>query len=124
MHLSDECLTEGILFSQIILDKLDELHSLLADASCVGALTAFSRRLCAPLTAELGWTEAEEEGTERRLLRARVLRFACTRGDADALAAAKERLDSWRRGSARAPVPNLRSVVYSYGIAEVSLYVD
>ena len=100
---------------QVVADCLGQLNANLRSTAAADPLKKYMRSLVRQARAELGW---EDKGsTERRLMRSQVLQFACQAGDAEALQGAKSMLDDWKAASTSIS-PNLRSVVYKYGVKE------
>ncbi|CAM1298657.1 ENPEP (predicted) [Pycnogonum litorale] len=93
---------------------LREMFSFLSDSESYSKFKIFVRRLTAPLFAKLGW---EDTGSHLdRRLRSLIVKLSCKSGNKDCLEEASRKFMKWRNGESI--VPNLRALVYEYGMQE------
>ncbi len=102
---------------QVVLGRLEHLEGALRTTEALEPLRKYQLKSMARIKKRLGW---EDKGTmEEKLLRAMVLEASCRCGDEDTLAKAKALLISWKTTGQKVS-PNLRPVVYKFGVKQVS----
>ncbi|KAF2350322.1 Peptidase M1 membrane alanine aminopeptidase N-terminal, partial [Trinorchestia longiramus] len=91
-----------------------ELSQLLLTTKAYPLFRKFVLQLVEPHVQTLGWED--NGGHLERRLRPVLLALACKSGSSSCLATAEERLKIWLQNSSLIVAPNLRTVVYKYGM--------
>ncbi|XP_039494016.1 glutamyl aminopeptidase [Drosophila santomea] len=98
-------------------NKLRSLHrSLMFSEGYVSYLT-YARSLIAGVYEEVGWTVDADDHLKNRL-RVSILSAACALGVPDCLQQASERFNAFLQNPSSRPSPDLREIVYYYGMQQ------
>ncbi|CAG9829480.1 unnamed protein product [Diabrotica balteata] len=84
-----------------------------------GVLTEYITKIVSPAYNKFTWTEGASDTHLEKLARLKVLSLACTADHKEALDAARSKFNTWIE-TKQAISPNLRSLVYIYGIQNAS----
>uniref|UniRef100_A0A182N6L7 glutamyl aminopeptidase n=1 Tax=Anopheles dirus TaxID=7168 RepID=A0A182N6L7_9DIPT len=111
-YLRDE--TEYVPWSAIA-SKLKTVRNLLYNFISYDDITKYTQTLVTGAVESVGWDVPVDGGHMENLLRTTILDLACSFGHADCLSQAGTRFRSWLNDGATIH-PDIRSVVYTYGI--------
>ncbi|KAH8399409.1 hypothetical protein KR215_009735, partial [Drosophila sulfurigaster] len=101
--------------------KLQNLKNILFTTHIYNRVVKYARSLLVNVYPEVGWT-VDENNHLRNRLRVSVLTTACSLGLPDCLSQAAQRFTTWLNNptAANRPAPDLREVVYYYGMQQSS----
>ncbi|XP_050068401.1 glutamyl aminopeptidase-like [Anopheles maculipalpis] len=111
-YLSEE--TEYVPWSAIA-SKLKTIRNLLYNFISYDDITSYTQTLVSDVVQTVGWDVPADGEHMKNLLRTTVLDLACSFGHSGCLAEASKRFLEWLNDGATIH-PDLRSVVYTYGI--------
>ncbi|KAH8312022.1 hypothetical protein KR044_009052 [Drosophila immigrans] len=102
-------------------NKLQSLKNTLMYSDSYASYLSYARSLLTKVYAEVGWTVDADNHLKNRL-RVSVLTAACSLGLPDCLSQAAQRFSTWVQNptAANRPAPDLREVVYYYGMQETN----
>uniref|UniRef100_A0AAG5CP51 glutamyl aminopeptidase n=1 Tax=Anopheles atroparvus TaxID=41427 RepID=A0AAG5CP51_ANOAO len=106
--------TEYVPWSAIA-SKLKTIRNLLYNFNSYDDITSYTQRLVSDAAAQVGWEVPETGKHMENLLRTTILDLACSFGHNECLAEAGKRFLEWLNDGAIVH-PDLRSIVYTYGI--------
>ncbi|XP_063244276.1 glutamyl aminopeptidase-like isoform X1 [Bacillus rossius redtenbacheri] len=98
------------------------LRSMLSGTTAYPKLRKYVRHLIHDIYNEVGWEVTPDESHLKKLLRVKVLSLACAYGLPEGLAEAGRRFAAWVSDPGRVgrPPPDLRYIVYQYGMYATS----
>ncbi|KAH8358639.1 hypothetical protein KR093_001496, partial [Drosophila rubida] len=101
--------------------KLQSLKNTLMYTDSYASYLSYAQSLLAKIYTEVGWTVDADNHLKNRL-RVSVLTAACALGLPDCLNQAAQRFSTWLQNptAANRPAPDLREVVYYYGMQQTS----
>ncbi|XP_049276571.1 glutamyl aminopeptidase isoform X1 [Anopheles funestus] len=111
-YLSNE--SEYVPWSAIA-SKLKTIRNLLYNYNSYDDITRYTRTLVSEVVQSVGWDVPENGEHMKNLLRTTILDLACSFGHSECLAEANQRFLGWLNNGDTIH-PDLRSVVYTYGI--------
>uniref|UniRef100_A0A2M4BBP3 glutamyl aminopeptidase n=1 Tax=Anopheles marajoara TaxID=58244 RepID=A0A2M4BBP3_9DIPT len=97
-----------------VASKLKSIRNLLYNYISYDDITQYTRQLVTDVVQTVGWDPVEDEHM-KNLLRTTVLDLACTVGHPECLKEAGERFSRWLNNN-EVIHPDIRSIVYTYGI--------
>jgi len=105
--------TEYVPWS-VAVSKLSVIRRLLYYTMHYPKFLRYARKVVDSAYKKVGWTVDDDHN--KNLLRVQILSFACNVGHNDCLTVAGKEFNKWLNNQKERPPPDVRSVIYSYGM--------
>ncbi|XP_059611048.1 uncharacterized protein LOC132257980 [Phlebotomus argentipes] len=102
----------------VVTNRLLNIYKLVDQTDVVPQVEKYCQQLLARVYESIGWTVNEDDHLKNRL-RGLILQFACAMGHKECLSIAGDEFKKWLQDPSNRPHPDLRSIIYSYGMQSV-----